>query len=76
MKIRIAAAIFAVAALLTPACEQHKWSETKVLFKGHEHGDHTEGDHGKAGHGDTHGAEKKADSHGAEAAPHGEKKAH
>jgi hypothetical protein len=73
MKTRIAAAIFAVAALLTPACEQHSWKETKVLFKSHGHDDHAKGDHG-TDHGDTHGAEKKADSHGAEAAPHGEKK--
>ncbi|RBP45715.1 hypothetical protein DES53_10297 [Roseimicrobium gellanilyticum] len=72
MKTRIAAAIFAVAALLTPACEQHSWKETSELFKEHGHG-HAEGDHGKE-HGDAHGSEKKADSHGAEAA-HGEKKA-
>jgi hypothetical protein len=72
MKTRIAAAIFAVAALLTPACEQHSWKETSVLFKsGHEH---AEGEHAKdEAHG--HGAEKKAESHGAEAAPaHAEKK--
>jgi hypothetical protein len=63
MKTRLAAAIFAVAALLTPACEQHSWSDTKQLFKSHGHGEHAEGEHGKA-HGDTHGEEKKADAHG------------
>lgn len=59
MKTKIAAALFAVAAMLTSACEQHKWSETSKLFKSH-------GDH--ADHGDAHG-EKKADAHG-EAAKH------
>lgn len=65
MKTRLAAAIFAVAALLTPACEQHSWNDTKELFKehGHGHAEHAEGEHGK-GHGDTHGAEKNADAHG------------
>jgi hypothetical protein len=56
MKTKIAAALFAIAAMLTSACEQHKWSETSQLFKAHgEHGD----DHGKA---DAH-AEKKAEGH-------------
>lgn len=63
MKTRIAAAIFAVAALLTPACEQHDWKDTSQLFKSG-HGDHAAGEHGKEA------------GHGAEAAPaHGEKKA-
>ncbi len=65
MKTRIAAAIFAVAAMLTPACEQHSWKETQQLFKPHGH--HEEGGHGhEEGKGDAHGhgAEKPADSHG------------
>lgn len=59
MKTKIAAVIFAVAAMLTPACEKHSWDETSQLFKGHgEHGDA----HGQVdGHG--HG-EKKAEAHG------------
>jgi hypothetical protein len=76
MKTRIAAAIFAVAIMLTPACEQHRWEVTSKLFESHEH--HGEGDHSKAEGDHGHGAEKKADAHGAEAhgaeAAHGEKK--
>lgn len=57
MKTKIAAVIFAVAAMLTPACEKHSWDETSQLFKGHgEHGDA----HGQV---DGHG-EKKAEAHG------------
>jgi len=67
MKTKIAALLFAVATLLTTACEQHKWSETKKLFpeahgtEGHGHaaGEHKEGEHG-------HGAKAEA--------PHGEHK--
>lgn len=56
MKTKIAAALLAIAAMLPTACEQHKWSETKQLFKAHEeHG----ADHAKAG--ETHG-EKKAEA--------------
>ena len=40
MKTKIAAITLAAAAMLTTACEQHKWDETKQLFK--------EGEHGKA----------------------------
>jgi hypothetical protein len=70
MKTKIAAAILATAAMVTAACEQHKWSETSQLFKPHgEHAEHAE--HGAAaGHGEAaaHG-EKKAEGHG-EAAKH------
>jgi hypothetical protein len=67
MKTKIAAALLATAAMVTTACDQHKWSETSQLFKSH--GDHAE--HGAAsGHGEAaaHG-EKKAEGHG-EAAKH------
>ena len=53
MKTKIAAALFAVAAMLTTACEQHKWESTSKLFKGH-------AEHGKAG-------DKKAGEHDAPA---------
>ena len=55
MKTKIAALVLALAAMLTPACEQHKWDETKKLFKEGEHG-------GKpAGHGNAESrGEKKA----------------
>jgi hypothetical protein len=33
MKTKIAALLLAAVALLTNACEQHKWSETQKLFK-------------------------------------------
>jgi hypothetical protein len=80
MKTRIAAAIFAVAIMLTPACEQHRWEVTRTLFQSHgHHGEGGHGEHGKAEGDHGHGAEKKADAHGTEAhgaaAPHGEKKA-
>jgi len=48
MKTQIAALLLAAFAILTPACEQHKWEETQKLFK--------QGEHGKA---EPH-AEKKA----------------
>lgn len=71
MKTRIAAAIFAVAAMLTPACEQHSWKDASQFFKPH-------GDHGH-GHGhDDHGSHK-GDAHGHaadKAHGHGDKKAH
>ncbi len=64
MKTKIAAAILALAAMFTTACEEHSWSETSQLFKGHgEHG--KAGEHEKAGTGE-HG---KAEGH-AEAAKH------
>lgn len=46
MKTQIAALALVLAAMLTPACEQHKWDETKQLFK---EGGHAgkEGGHGK-----------------------------
>ncbi len=74
MKTKIAAALLATAAIFTTACEQHKWSDTSQLFKGHEGHEHGEvhGEHGKA---DEHG---KAEAHGekpAEAA-HGEPAKH
>jgi hypothetical protein len=62
MKTKITAALFAISAMLTAACEQHKWSETNQLFKAHgEHGEHghahdAAGEHDKAGSHD----EKKA----------------
>jgi hypothetical protein len=65
MKTKIVAALFAIATMLTTACEQHKWSETSQLFKSH--GEHGHGDaHGKA---DDHGkaGEHKADAHGEKA---------
>jgi hypothetical protein len=52
MKIKIAAIMLAAAAMFSTACEQHKWDETKQLFK-----EGKEGEHGKAG---AHG-EKKAE---------------
>jgi hypothetical protein len=59
MKNEIAALLLAAFAMLTSACEQHKWDETKKLFKEGEAG----GEHGKAEpHGDKpagHEAEKK-----------------
>ena len=66
MKTKIATVLFAVATMLTSACEQHKWSDTKKLFNSHS-------PEGAGAHGDAHGGhgEKKADdAHG-----HGEKKA-
>jgi hypothetical protein len=42
MKTKIAALLLAAAALLTNACEQHKWSETKKLFEEKE-ASHNEG---------------------------------
>jgi hypothetical protein len=62
MKTKIAAALLATAAMVTAACEQHKWSETSQLFKSH--GDHAEahGEHAE------HGAAEKAKGH--EAAKH------
>jgi ABC-type oligopeptide transport system substrate-binding subunit len=39
MKTKIAALLLATAALLTNACEQHKWSETSKLFKEGGHGE-------------------------------------
>ena len=33
MKTKIAALLLAAAALLTNACEHHKWSETQKLFQ-------------------------------------------
>ena len=44
MKTKIAALLLAAAALLTNACEQHKWSETSKLFKegGHDEKGKTE----------------------------------
>jgi hypothetical protein len=65
MKTKIVAALFAVAAMLTPACEQHKWSETNQLFKSH-------GDHAEQGH--SHGHDKSGDHAKPEA--HGEKAKH
>ena len=47
MKTTTAALMLAAFALLTSACEQHSWDETKKLFK--------EGEHGKS---EEHGAEK------------------
>ena len=38
MKTKISAIILAAAAMLTTACEQHKWDETKQLFQEGEHG--------------------------------------
>ena len=64
MKTKIATVLFAVATMLTSACEQHKWSDTKKLFNSHS----PEGAHGDA-HGG-HGEKKADDAHG-----HGEKKA-
>ncbi len=52
MKTKIAALLLAAFAMLTSACEQHKWEETKKLFK---EGD-AKGEHGKP---DPHG-EKEA----------------
>jgi hypothetical protein len=46
MKTKIAALCLAAAALLSPACEQHKWDETQKLFKDGEHSEKAE--HGKA----------------------------
>ncbi len=54
MKTPIAALLLAAFALLTTACEQHKWSETKQLFKSGE----SHGGHEKAG---SHGEQKPAD---------------
>lgn len=48
MKTKIAALLLAAFAILTPACEQHKWDETQKLFKEGEHGK-AEGGHGKTG---------------------------
>ena len=58
MKTKIAAIVIAAFALLTSACEQHKWSETQKLFK--------EGEHGKesAEHGKAAGDHAKAEAHG------------
>ena len=67
MKTKIVAAFLALAAMLTAACEQHKWSETSQLFKKHSAaGHHTEA--GESGHAAPHG-EKKAEGH-AEAPKH------
>ena len=54
MKTKIAAITLATAAMFSTACEQHKWDETKQLFKDGEHG--AKAEHGGA---ETHG-EKKA----------------
>ncbi len=52
MMTKIAALLLAAFALLTSACEQHKWDETKKLFKESDHSD-AKGEHGKAeSHGD------------------------
>lgn len=48
MKTKIAAVLLAAFAILTPACEQHKWDETKKLFKEGEHAG-SKGEHGAAG---------------------------
>lgn len=56
MKTKTAALLLAAIAMLTPACEQHKWEETSKLFKEGEHGE-AKGEHGKT---DVH-EEKKAD---------------
>ena len=37
MKTKITALILAAAAMLSTACEQHKWDETKQLYKEGEH---------------------------------------
>ena len=47
MKTKIAALLLAAFAMLMPACEQHKWSETKQLFNEGEHSE-AKGEHGKA----------------------------
>lgn len=47
MKTKIAALLLAAFAILTPACEQHKWEETQKLFTPGEHGK-AEGEHGKS----------------------------
>lgn len=49
MKTKIAAILLAAFSLLTSACEQHKWDETKKLFKEGEHGKTEEHGAGKAG---------------------------
>ncbi len=54
MKTKITALLLAAFALLTSACEQHKWSETKQLFKEGEHSE-AKGEHGKA---ESHGEKK------------------
>jgi len=55
MKTKIAALLVAAFAMLTSACEQHKWDETKKLFKEGEHAG-SKDEHGKT---EPHG-EKKA----------------
>jgi ABC-type oligopeptide transport system substrate-binding subunit len=57
MKTKFAALLLAVAALLTNACEQHKWSETSKLFKEGGHGENVNPQH--AGTPDTASAEPK-----------------
>jgi hypothetical protein len=47
MKTKIAALFLAAFAMLTSACEQHKWSETQKLFQQGEHGE-TKGEHSDA----------------------------
>jgi hypothetical protein len=53
MKTKTAAFLLAAFALLTSACEQHRWDETKKLFKDGEH------EHGKS---EEHGAEKSGEA--------------
>lgn len=48
MKTKIAALLLAASALLTNACEQHKWSETKKLFPKEE--EHVDANAGKGEH--------------------------
>ncbi len=58
MKIRIAVPLFA-AAMLTSACDQHKWEgETQKLFKEGEHGEKAAAEHGKT---EVHGEKKAAE---------------
>ena len=60
MKSKIAVLALALAALFTPACEKHSWTETKQLFQEHHEEGHGAAHEGKeAGHG-----EKKAEGHG------------
>jgi len=73
MKTKIAALLFAVAAMLTTACEQQKWSDTKQLFPAeHAHAGH--GDHGHEHKDDAHGAAAEGSEHKTPAAAHGEAK--
>ncbi len=59
MKTKIAALFLAAFALLTSACEQHKWSETQKLFKQGEHSE-AKGEHGDSGsHGEGKATEEK-----------------